>query len=127
MVDPLQRIRTVREVIDQAIRENRPNEYLLYAFATLLFLAGLALLVASAFWEKWIPCVAGTLAQALCLPPMLLAKRIRKENMSIRLLEAALTKAETADDALRAIAANFTLAHQEEKAPLPKIRKAVKA
>jgi hypothetical protein len=91
--------RTAREVIDAAIRENRFGEYLLYSFAVAFVATGLFALVWGVLHGSEINAIVGLLASALFWPAMSSARRTRKENIAIRLLEAPLARADTAKEA----------------------------
>jgi hypothetical protein len=91
--------RTAQEVIDQAVSENRSGERLLYAFAIVFVVLGIAI-IAVGLWRHELAIAAlGTLASALFWPAMDCARRTRKESVAIRLLEAPLSRADTAKDA----------------------------
>ena len=92
-------IRTAREVIDDAIAENKPAEFLLYGFALTFVLVGLFVLVYGVLRESTIISVLGTVASSLFWPAMKLARQTRKENIVIRLLEAPLSRADTSQEA----------------------------
>jgi hypothetical protein len=98
-----ERARMAKEVIDQAIAENRVNEYLLYAFAIIFVLSGVTALICGIIWEAGMVALAGGIASSLFIPAMYQAHKIRRENIAIRLLEAALSKAETSEQAANAL------------------------
>ena len=95
--------RTARQVIDQAIRENRFGERLLYAFAIVFVSAGLFALIFGVLWREGSVAVAGGIAAALFWPAMTQARQIRRENIAVRLLEEPLSRADTAKEAADAI------------------------
>ncbi|HJT76095.1 MAG TPA: hypothetical protein VJ739_02745 [Gemmataceae bacterium] len=101
--------RTAKQVIDQAIKENRRGEWLCYGFATAFVLAGLAVIGKSLLAEQsaWSTAI-GAAVSALFWPAVNAARQIRRENLAIRLLEVPLSRAETAQAAtvmlLRAMA-----------------------
>ncbi len=91
--------RTAQEVIDQAVSENRAGERLLYAFAVVFVVLGIAI-IGLGLWRHELAIAAlGTLASALFWPAMDCARRTRKESVAIRLLEAPLSRADTAKEA----------------------------
>ena len=92
--------RTAKQVIDQAIEENGRGEWLCYGFATSFVLAGLAVIGKSLFVEQsgWTTAIGAALS-GLFWPAMNAARQIRRENLAIRLLEAPLSRAETAQAA----------------------------
>jgi hypothetical protein len=95
--------RTAQEVIDAAIRENRPNEYILYAFAVLFVGVGTGAFIFSLLAGHWTLTIGSALESGLFYPAMNMVQKIRRENQKIRLLELALTNAVTADDAAAAL------------------------
>jgi hypothetical protein len=103
----MQYCRSAREVIDQAIRENRAGEILLYIFATAAASIGLFVMVWSAMIREPLSALAGSVCTGLYWPAMRMAKQIRKENIMIRMLEAPLSKATTARAAANALAQVF--------------------
>jgi hypothetical protein len=96
-------VRSPQSVIDQAIAENRPGEYLLYGFAVTFVVVGLALIGFGIYRNSNYALVAGSVESALFLPAMRWAWKIRRENIAIRLLEAALSHASSANEAAEAI------------------------
>src|SRR5438874_8086606 len=80
--------RTAKQVIDQAIKENRRGEWLCYGFATVFVLAGLAVIGKSLLTEQsaWSTAI-GAAVSALFWPAVSAARLIRRENLAIRLLE----------------------------------------
>lgn len=93
------RIRTVREIIDQAIAENRAGERLQYGFAVVFLLGGISVIIWAAIKEANVFAFVGFLTTALFWPAMSSVRRIRKESVAIRLLEAPLSRADTAREA----------------------------
>lgn len=92
-------MRTAKAVIDQAITDNRVSEWLLYSFAVLFVLVGLFALIWGVFKGEAISTIAGFASTTLFWPAMTSARRTRKENIAIRLLEAPLSRADTAKEA----------------------------
>lgn len=91
--------RTARAVIDQAVSENRAGERLLYAFAVTFVILGISI-IGWGLWRHEVAFAAiGTLAGSLFWPAMNCARRTRKESIAIRLLEAPLSRADTAKEA----------------------------
>jgi hypothetical protein len=93
------RARTPREVIDQAIEENRFGERVLYFLACAFAIIGV-LMLAVAAWNR-LPLVGGVggVSTVLCWPAVASARQTRKESIAIRLLEAPLSRADTAHEA----------------------------
>jgi hypothetical protein len=87
--------RTARQVIDQAIADNRKQEWILYSFSITCVLTGLVLILWGLFHGDKIFAGLGTLSSALFWPAMRYARQIRRESIAIRLLEVPLSKAET--------------------------------
>jgi hypothetical protein len=91
--------RNAKDVIDDAIRENLTAAWILYIFAILFVMCGLSVLVIGVINKDAIPSTLGAFASTLFWPSMTAARRTRKENIAIRLLEAPLSRADTAKDA----------------------------
>jgi hypothetical protein len=91
--------RTAEEVIDATIQENRPSEYLLYAFAILFVGLGTGSFIFSIWSGHWTLSIGSALETGLFYPAMSIVQKIRRENQKIRLLELALTNASTAAEA----------------------------
>jgi hypothetical protein len=95
--------RTAEQVIDQAIGDNKLNEYLLYGFASVLVFCGVAVLVVGAYRGEGLVALAGSISSGLFFPAMNEARKIRRENIAIRLLERPLSMAETSHEAADAL------------------------
>jgi len=100
--------RTAREVIDQAIHENRAGEWLCYVFAVVFVVVGVAVIIWGAAAGQGIVALAGSIASVLFWPALREARQIRKENMAIRLLEVPLSMAGTGKAAAEALREAFT-------------------
>lgn len=120
-------VRTPRQLIDQAIRENRFGERLLYGMASTFIVVGLFVLVWAAIHGEGAVAVAGSIATALFWPAMKSARRTRKESVAIRLLEAPLSLAQTAVEANNMLQLFFVNAMREELTREVKTKVAVKA
>ena len=94
---------TARQVIDTAIKENRFWERLIYIFAITFVLIGITLIAISIINKNVISGVLGWVSSALFIPAMESARRTRKENIAIRLLEVPLSNASTAEEAATAL------------------------
>ena len=91
--------RTPKQVIDQAISDNKASEYLLYFLAFLFATVGLGILSFGVYRENTISSIAGVVASSFFWPAMSSARRTRKECIAIRLLEDPLSRADTASEA----------------------------
>ena len=100
-------MRTVRDIINQAIAENRTPEYLLYAFATIFVLTGEALIARSVYNHDRLHGMIGIALNALAWPAYHATRAIRTQNLMLRMLEVPLSKARTADEAARMLADTF--------------------
>ena len=94
---------TAKQVIDQAIGDNKLNEYLLYGFASVLVFCGVAVLVVGAYRGEGLVALAGSISSGLFFPAMNEARKICRENIAIRLLERPLSMAETSHEAADAL------------------------
>lgn len=92
-------VRTAKELIDEVISENRFAEVLMYCFAILFVVSGVIMLWVAAATGNILSAFTGTVASGLFWPAMSSARRTRKENIAIRLLEAPLSRADTAKEA----------------------------
>lgn len=99
--------RSTSEVIDRAIAENRIGERLLYFSAFIFITTGLAILIWAIRSQQPLMGLLGVLTSSLFWPALSSIRRTRKENLSIRLLEAALSRADTAKDAADALSQFF--------------------
>jgi flagellar biosynthesis component FlhA len=99
--------KTAEEVIDQAIRENRFGERLLYGFAVLFVLTGLVLMTFAVVNGSPFSAVLSLISSALFLPAMQSARRTRQESMAIRLLQAPLRQSDNSKEAAEAIRTVF--------------------
>ena len=99
--------RSSKEVIDQAIRENRPGEIICYAFAIVFVVCGVGALIVGAVRGEGLVASAGGVASALFWPSLQIAMKIRRQNIAIRMLESALDRADTAKDATDALRVFF--------------------
>jgi hypothetical protein len=95
--------RTANDVINQAIHENRFGEQLLYLFSSATFVIGLVVLGFGAYSGKMLTATLGTVASVMFYPAMRLAKKIREQNLAIRLLEIPLNNSKTAEEAAKVL------------------------
>jgi hypothetical protein len=106
--------RTAREVIDQAIAENRAGEMFLYVLAGLFAAVGLSVLIWAVIHHEPVVAVAGAMASGFFWPAMNSARRTRKESIAIRLLEAPLSRADTAKEASEMLQRVFDQMYRDE-------------
>jgi hypothetical protein len=113
--------RTAKQIIDQAVAENRSAERLLYAFAILVVSTGAFALVWGVVTSQGVAAVAGAIASSLFLPAMSQARQTRRESVAIRLLEAPLSRATTSHEAAAMLTEFFrtTLASRSTVAGMP--------
>jgi hypothetical protein len=104
--------RTPKQIIDQAIRENKFSERLLYTFAALFVLCGMFALTVGIIKSDASIALLGAVA-GLFFPAMRQAREIRRENIAIRLLELPASKAETAREAAETLREFFELTFQK--------------
>src|SRR6266542_2515325 len=95
--------RTAKQIIDQAIEENKWNERLLYFIASACVISGITALIFGLIKEQGAVAIAGGISSALFVPAMNQARKIRRENMAIRLLEKPLADSATAKEASDAL------------------------
>ncbi len=91
--------RSAYDVINAAIRENRPNEYILYAFAILFVVLGTGAFIFFLWSRQFTLSIGAALESGLFYPAMREVHKIRTENQIIRMLEIPLNNAKTADEA----------------------------
>jgi hypothetical protein len=91
--------RSAYDVINAALGENRPNEYILYGFAILFVILGTGAFVFSMLSHQWTLSIGAALESGLFYPAMRQVDKIRHENQKIRMLEIPLGNAKTADEA----------------------------
>lgn len=99
--------RTAKQIIDQAVSDNRSSERLLYAFAILIVLTGAFALIWGVVTSQGLAAVAGAIASSLFLPAMMQARQIRRESVAVRLLEAPLSRAATSREAAQMLTEFF--------------------
>ena len=107
--------RTAREVIDAAIRENRPWEWVSFGLTIGFAVVGLIVLGVGAYQGNGLVALAGTVAGALFWPALRSAIAIRRANIGIRLLELHLTYAKSAAQAAEAIRQALGIGAVKEK------------
>lgn len=100
-------MRTAKEVIDQAIAENRLPEYILYTFACLFVLTGLVLIGDAIYNRSSITAVSGVALSGLAWPAFRMTRALREQNLMLRMMEVPLMKAKTADEAAQMLTKTF--------------------
>lgn len=90
-----------------AIRENRGASILCYALVILFAVTGVAVLIGGAFAREGLVSLAGSVASILFWPALNQARQIRELNLTIRLLEIPLSRAENANEAADALRVVF--------------------
>jgi hypothetical protein len=100
-------MRTAAEVITEAIAENRVPEYLLYAFAIIFVITGEFLIVWSVFHGLGLDTVAGVALNGLAWPAYGYTRKLRQENLMLRMLEIPLSKSQTAQEAANMLTETF--------------------
>lgn len=96
-------LRTPRAVINEAIRENAGWDIICRWGVVVFGLTGVVTILGG-LWQGsgWLS-IVGAIPAALCWPAVHYARSIRRENVSLRLLELALNNVQSADEALLAI------------------------
>lgn len=100
----------VRDVIDNAIDENRLRQRLLVGFAVMFVVMGTVVLVWGLVQDSLVA-FAGVAESALFVPAIVLVRRINHENAALRLVEIPLRKAKTAEQAARVLTRFFAVAY----------------
>jgi hypothetical protein len=112
---PEQRPRPAREIIDQAISENQINERLLYAFSSVFVMIGTLAICWGVVRNVGLATIGGMVSSTLFLPAMQMARRIREQNIALRLLEVPLDRSESAEEAARLLRDFFATAFNMDK------------
>lgn len=99
--------RPARDVIDDAIRENRYWEWLCGVLVVTFVVVGVGVIVHGAWVQNSGVSIAGSIAAALFWPALQNAVAIRRANIAIRLLEVPLGHAKTTQQAADAIREAF--------------------
>lgn len=95
--------RTAREIINEAIRENRAWEWVCWALTICFPVVGMTALVVGVVRDNGLVAASGAVAGALFWPALRAAETIRRANIAIRLLEIPLTRAKTSTEVAHAI------------------------
>ncbi len=94
-------MRTANDVITQAISENRVPEYILYGFAVTFVITGEILIGWSIYHGFPVSTIAGLGLNGLAWPAYAQTRKLRQENLMLRMLEIPLSKVMTAEELLR--------------------------
>ena len=95
--------RTAKAVIDDAIRETAGYDALCWWGLVVFGLTGVLTIFASVWQGNAGIGAVGTVPTVLCWPAIRYAIRIRQGNVALRMLELALDKAKSSEQALQAI------------------------
>lgn len=115
-------MRTAEEVINQAISENRLPEYILYGMSIIFVVSGGILIVWSLAHNFGWGAVAGVGLDGLVWPAFAQTKRLRQENLVLRMLEISLSRAHTADEAATMLTERFASLLKPDASPAVKKR-----
>jgi hypothetical protein len=99
----LRQTRTTKDVIDQAIDENKATERLYASLTLLLTLTGAVSLLWAVKHDRPMFALGAILIIALSYFPLHVIRKTRRENLAIRLLEVPLNRANSASDAALAV------------------------
>jgi len=113
-------MRTVADIINQAIAENRTPEYLLYCFAGLFVLTGEVLIGAAIYNRSGVAAIVGVALNGLAWPAYRATRAIRAENLMLRMLEVPLMKAKTAGEAAKMLTEMFESQFKRSSTPKSK-------
>ena len=108
--------RSAKQVIDQLIKENRWWEWFCFIAICAFLLVGVGVIVRAMLVDQSdVLTVVGGVCNVLIWPSLGHARRIRKENQMMRLLEIPLSKAETAEKAADMIREMFVAVFVDRK------------
>ena len=99
--------RSTSDIIDQAIRENRFWEILLFVLSISFVVLGIVIILWALAHNETIISIIGGVESAFFWPVLNFAMRIRRTNITIRLLEVPLDRARTADEAAEMLGRMF--------------------
>lgn len=111
--------RTAKQVIDQAIKDNRRSGVLLFGLLTAYALAGLAALAWGVVKGEAIPTIAGAISGFLLWPAISQAREVRRENLAIRMMGVPLGMAASAEEATNSVREIFKETFLSESASQP--------
>jgi hypothetical protein len=92
-------MRTAKDVIDDAIFENKPAEWLMYIMSLGFSSIGMYAIYLGLNNGSFETIGIGGICSLVVWPAMGAARRTRKENIAIRLLEAPLSRVDTSKEA----------------------------
>jgi hypothetical protein len=93
--------RPAKEIIDDALADNRWWEWLCYVLVALLVVTGISVLIIGIIQEKAAIAATGGGVTALFWPALSFARSFRRDNIRIRLYEIPLTMAKDDEAAAR--------------------------
>lgn len=91
--------RPAKEIIDDALRDNKSWEWLCFGLVVLLVATGVAVLITGIIQNEIVVAVTGGGVTGLFWPALGYARGFRRDNIRIRLFEFALSKADTTQEA----------------------------
>jgi len=96
-----------KEVIDQAIQDNRVPMVILYVFACMFVISGV-LLITPSIWNRMpLAAVSGAALNGLTWPAVGVTRVLRQQNPMLQMLESLLTKARTEEEAAKMLGTAF--------------------
>lgn len=104
--------RNPREIIDNALSENRLGEGFCYFLVLLFAGGGVTALLVGAFRGEGVVALSGAVGAGLFWPALHYARAIRQQNINLRMLEIPLSMATTAKAAAAALQQVFLAAAQ---------------
>jgi hypothetical protein len=116
-------MRTAGEIITEAIKENRVPEYLLYGLAITFVITGEVLIGFAVAHGSGLNAAAGVALNGLAWPAYGQTKKLRQENLMLRMLEIPLSKAQTAQEAAKMLTEAFAQHFKPNPAPQRRIGK----
>ncbi len=100
-------MRTSKDVIDQAIRDNRVPEAILYGFACVFVLSSMTLIGLFVWIRMPLAAVSAVALGGLAWLTVRMTQGLRQQNRMLRMLEVPLMKAGTAEEAAEMLTTAF--------------------
>ena len=91
--------RSAKEIIDDALRDNRSWEWLCYVLVVLLVGVGISILLFGIILERDVAAVVGGGVSGLFWPALRYARNFRQDNIRVRLYELPLAMSKSPEDA----------------------------